>query len=371
MALDLRRRQIVLGSASAAALMQLGIAPRASAQSNRLASVPTVDSLTIRVLTDSSYDTPRVGTSKWVKTRRVGLVSPTNPLKTLHNEWGLSLAIETKSGGETRNILLDFGYTPNALLNNMEIMGVDGAKMQALIASHGHYDHFGGLLGYLEKYRDKLPADLPMYIGGEDLFCLRKTGSGTPGHFADWGVLDRRDLDKYRIRVVSCEQPTVILGHGFTTGTIQRTSFERVLPNTMVEYFKRDGVGCDIPAANAKAPGKPVPDEHIHEHGTCFNVKDRGLVVISSCGHAGIVNSVRQAMEVSGVKKVHAALGGFHLFPAPEDYVRKTVAEMKALDPDVIIPMHCSGPTMVAMLRSDLADRLIVSSTGTEYVFGA
>lgn len=368
---NLRRRQFVLASATAAAFAPLGLAPRAFAQSNRLATVPTVDSLTIRVLTDSSYDTPRVGTSKWVKTRRVGLVSPTDVRKTLHNEWGLSLAIETKSGAETRNLLLDFGYTPNALLNNMEVMGVDGTKTQALIASHGHYDHFGGLIGYLAKYRDKLPADLPMYVGGEDLFCLRKTGTGSPGHFADWGVLDRRDLEKYRIRVVTCEQPTVILGHAFTTGTIQRTGFERVLPNTMVEYFKRDGVGCDIPAENAKAQGKAVADNHIHEHGTCFNVKDRGLVVISSCGHAGIVNTVRTAVEVSGVKKVHAALGGFHLFPAPDDYVKNTVAELKVIDPDVIIPMHCSGPTMVAMLRSDLSDRLIVSSTGTEFVFGA
>jgi len=371
MTLDLRRRQIVLGSATVAALAQLGIARRALAQSPRIASVPTVDSLTIRVLTDSSYDTPVVTPSKWVKTRLVGLISPLDVRKTLHNEWGLSLALESRAGAETRQFLLDFGYTPNALLNNMEIMRVDGAKMQALIVSHGHYDHFGGLLGFLQKYRDQLPADLPMYIGGEDLFCIRKNATGTPGHFADWGVLDRRDLEKYRIRVVSCEQPTVILGHAFTTGTIQRTSFERMLPNTMVEYAKRDGLGCDMPAENAKAQGKPVPDTHIHEHGTCFNVKDRGLVVISSCGHAGIVNTARQAMEVSGVKKLHAALGGFHLFPADENYVRKTIAELKALDPDVIIPMHCSGPTMVALLRSELADRLVVSSTGTEYVFGA
>ena len=366
---DLRRRQLVLGTA--AALAQLSFAPRAFAQGARLSSVPTVDSLTIRVLTDSSYDTPRMGGSKWVKTRRAGLISPKDVRKTLHNEWGLALHLESRIGSDTRQIMLDFGYTPNALLNNMEIMGVDGTKTQGLIASHGHYDHFGGLLGYLEKYRDKLPADLPMYIGGEDLFCIRKNATGTPGHFADWGTLDRRDLEKHRIRVVSCEQPTVVLGHAFTTGTISRTSFERVLPNTLVEYAKRDGLGCDIPAENAKAQGKPVQDQHIHEHGTCFNVKDRGLVVISSCGHAGIVNTARQAMEASGVKKLHAALGGFHLFPAPEDYVRKTIAELKALDPDVIIPMHCSGPTMVVLLRTELADRLIVSSTGTEYVFGA
>jgi len=250
-------------------------------------------------------------------------------------------------------------------------MGVDGGKMDGLVVSHGHYDHFGGLLGFLEKYRSKLPADLTLYVGGEDNFCLRKTASGSPGHFADWGVLDRADLEKYRVKVVTCEQSTVVMGHAFTTGTIKHTSFETVLPNTQVEYFKRGNVGCDLPEANAKAGGKPAPDTHIHEHGTCFNVRDRGLVVISSCGHAGIVNTTRQAMEVSGVKKVHTVMGGFHLFPAGEEYLRKTVAEMQKLNPDVIIPLHCSGPGLTIILRELLADRLVTSTTGTTFQFGA
>ena len=367
MNIDLRRRQFVLGSA--AALAQFSVAPNVFAQTLRLA-VPTVDSLTIRVLTDSSYDTPAAGASKWVKTKRFGFINTRDIRKALHNEWGLSLALESKMGADTRNLLLDFGYTQNALMNNMEIMGVDGAKMRGLILSHGHYDHFGGLIGFLEKYRDKLPADLTLHVGGEDNFCNRKTGSGVPGHFMDWGVLDRRDLEKYRVRVVTCEQPTVIHGHAFTTGTIQRKSFERVLPNTLVEYYKKDGLGCDMPADNAKAGGKPIQDQHLHEHGTCFNVRDRGLVVISSCGHAGIVNTARQAMEVSGVKKLHAALGGFHLFPAQNDYLRTTMEALVKLDPDVIIPMHCSGPTLVALLRSEMAERTMSSSTGTEFTFG-
>lgn len=372
MSIDLGRRKLILGSATAAALAQFGIARSALASSGRLASVPVVDSLVIRVITDSAYDTPKVGQSKWVKTRRAGLVSPYDIRKTLHNEWGLALQLESSLGGESRQILLDFGYTPIAYLNNMEILGIDGAKTTALIASHGHYDHFGGLIGYLERYRDRLRADLPLYIGGEDLFCVRKNAGRTPGHFSDWGVLDRRDLAKHRVRIVSCEQPTVVEGHGFTTGSIRRTSFERVLPNTFVQYHRRaDGVGCDLPAEDAKAGGKPVQDAHIHEHGTCFNVKGRGLVVISSCGHAGIVNTARQAMEVSGVKKLHAVLGGFHLFPAGDPYVKQTVEELKTMDADVIVPMHCSGPNMVEILRSDAADRVITSATGTEYVFGA
>lgn len=356
---------------SAAAMAHLAIAPRAFAQPVRLTDVPVVDGLAVRVLTDSSYDTPRVGSSKWVKVKRSALGPADDFRKTLHNEWGLALALESRRGADTRHVLLDFGWTPTALMNNMEIMGVDGAKAQALIVSHGHYDHFGGLLGFLQKHRSQLPADLTLYIGGEDLFCRRKRGGAPGGHLTDAGHLDRRELEKLKVRVVTCENPTAILGHAFTTGHIRRTSFETVLPTQQVEYFPSDGIGCSIPAENEKAKGKAVKDEHLHEHGTCYNIRDRGLVVMSSCGHSGIINTTRQAIEASGVRKVHAMLGGFHLFPADDAYLRKTVAEMKALDPDVIIPMHCSGPTLVALLKSEMADRVLTSTTGTEFVFGA
>ena len=138
--------------------------------------------------------------------------------------------------------------------------------------------------------------------------------------------------------------PTVIADHAFTTGKIKRTSIERILPNTLVEFAMKDGLGCDYGHYTAaELQGKIVPDQHVHEHATCFNIRGKGLVVISSCGHVGIVNSARQAQEVSGVQKVHALVGGFHLGPAPKDYLKQVVGEIKKLDPDVVIPMHCSG----------------------------
>ena len=74
--------------------------------------------------------------------------------------------------------MLDFGYTPTALLNNLELLGADPKKVEALIVSHGHYDHFGGLIGFLDKFRNDLPADLTLYAGGEDNFCTRHQVSG-------------------------------------------------------------------------------------------------------------------------------------------------------------------------------------------------
>jgi 7,8-dihydropterin-6-yl-methyl-4-(beta-D-ribofuranosyl)aminobenzene 5'-phosphate synthase len=357
--------------ATSSAMLALAGVTRSSFGQSKSIPVPTVDTLVVRVLVDSSFDTPKPPASKLVKVRRSPLMSARDYRKVLHNEWGLSLALESRIGGDTRHMMLDYGYTPDALMNNMEIMEVDPAKMRALIMSHGHFDHFGGLVAFLEKHRAKLPAQLTLYAGGEDNFCNRRTASGAPGHFADWGVLDRRELERLKVKIVMCEQPTVIEGHAFTTGTIARRSFEKVLPNTRVSYRKTDGIGCDMPQADAKAQGAFVADEHLHEHATCFNVKDRGLVVISSCGHAGIVNTVRQAMEASGVSKVHAAMGGFHLFPAPDDYVRRTVAELRELGTEVIVPLHCSGPGMVNALREMAPERLIPSTTGTEFTFGA
>lgn len=362
------RRDFLLLS-SAAFVTQWGFAGPAAARTAM--TVPVVDRLSVKVITDSSYDTPRAPSSKWVKIRRLGLAAPGDYRKTLHNEWGLALALESQAGAETRNLLLDFGYTTEALINNMEITGVDPARVQGLILSHGHFDHYGGLIGFLQKYRARLPSDLTLYVGGEDNFCRRVVAGSAPGQFAEVGTLDRRELAAANVRVVLCPEPTLIAGQAFTTGVIERKSFEHVLPNTYVDYSMKDGLGCDIPAAAEKAQGRPVPDQHLNEHATCYHLKDRGLVVISSCGHSGIVNSTRQAMKVSGVEKVHAILGGFHLFPADEDYIKQTVAELKAINPDVVIPMHCSGPGLVASLRSLMPDQLVPSTNGTEYVFGA
>ena len=137
-------------------------------------------------------------------------------------------------------------------------------------------------------------------------------------------------------------------------------------------FRSKNGAGCDVAQyLSADMAGKTVPDEHLHEHATCYHIKGKGLVVISSCGHAGIVNSVRQAQEVSGVEKVHAIVGGFQLGPAPKDYLTQVVAEIKKLKPDVMIPMHCSGLNFVQEARAQMPDNVLVTTTGSLIALGA
>jgi len=366
----MKRRDFVKGSAALGVAAAAGLARPDIASAARI-EAPVVDKLTMRVLIDSSHD-------QFLRPVQVNGVAHQPPgsgrgkdfRQILHNQWGLSLFLETQRAAEQRTIMLDFGYSPEALINNIEITRVEPSKVEALIVSHGHFDHFGGLQGFLAKYRNVLPADLKLYAGGEDNFCHRY--SGPQSQLTDFGVLDRRELVAQKVTTVLCETPTVIAEHAFTTGKIQRTSLERVLPNTFVEFAIKGGLGCNAGHyTSAELQGKIVPDEHVHEHATCFNVKDRGLVVISSCGHVGIVNSVRQAQEVSGIDKVHAIVGGFHLGPAPKEYLDQVVAEVKKLNPDVVIPMHCSGTNFTQAVREQMPDKLLVSTTGSRLTFGA
>ena len=191
-------------------------------------------------------------------------------------------------------------------------------------------------------------------------------------------MLDRRELERADLRVVMSEQPAIVADHVFTTGMISRTSFENVIPNTYSELGQRDGVGCcgtnlrGFFTEEQLSSGELVPDQHWGEHATAFNLRGRGLVVITSCGHAGVINSVRQAQAVSGVQKVHAVIGGFHLSPATKDYVADVVRALKEeIDMDYIVPMHCTGATFSHLVAREMPDKLVMSYVGSRFDFSA
>jgi 7,8-dihydropterin-6-yl-methyl-4-(beta-D-ribofuranosyl)aminobenzene 5'-phosphate synthase len=339
--------------------------------------VPTVDELTVREITDGAQDIfqgPLQAPGLTVK--RAGFPAAAEG-KTLESEWGLALHLESRKGREQRRYLLDFGFTPDVYANNLALMKIDVSNVDALIISHGHYDHIGGLVGFLETHRSRMRKDLSLYTGGEDNFCHRFLRN-PDGSFTDFGsVLDRHKLQALNVQPVLSEAPIVVAGHAFTTGAVPRTSIEHVLPNTWVEYGVHNGLGCD--AKNymdhhftaEELAGKPVPDQHWHEHATCFNVGDRGLVVLSSCSHCGIINTLRRAQEVSGVEKIYALVGGFHLAPAPADYLAMVMAELKKFDLGHVMPMHCSGQNIIDLAKQEIPEKLVLCGTGSSYTFTA
>ena len=349
---------------------------RARAAAPPLIDAPVVDRVVVREITDNQHDIALKPLERpGLAVERFGFPAAAQG-KTIESEWGLALYVESTKGSEERRYLLDFGFTPDVYANNLGLMKIDPAAVDALILGHGHFDHYGGLIGFLEARRAQMRKDLRLYTGGEDDFCHRFLRR-PDGNFADFGTLDRRKLEALHVEPVLSEAPIVIEGHAFTTGVVPRTSIEHVLPQTWVAIGIKDGLGCDAHAylnhhfSAEELAGKPQPDQHWHEHATCFRLGDRGLVVISSCGHAGIINTLRRAQEVSGVDKIYALIGGFHLFPASDDYLGRVMAELKKFDLNHVMPMHCSGQNFVDLAAKEMPEKLVLCGTGSSFTFTA
>jgi 7,8-dihydropterin-6-yl-methyl-4-(beta-D-ribofuranosyl)aminobenzene 5'-phosphate synthase len=280
-------------------------------------------------------------------------------------QWGYSVLAKSSAGAVARTTLIDFGYTPAALLDNMALLGVEPGTIDAMVLSHGHYDHFGGLDGFLAG--GKVRRGTPLFVGGEEAFCARVRGTSPDG--ASFGAIDRAAIRKAGIDLIVSGDPQIVVGQGFTTGRIPFVSTERPrVPTGMLP-----GQGCDRSLLDpAKRDKTFVVDDAEHELGTAFNVAGRGLVVIGSCSHRGIINTVRCAQAVSGIDKVHAIVGGFHLVPPQtQKQAMETIALMQAINPDYIIPGHCSGESFVSAAMAAMPQKLIRSIVGSSYIFGA
>jgi 7,8-dihydropterin-6-yl-methyl-4-(beta-D-ribofuranosyl)aminobenzene 5'-phosphate synthase len=266
-------------------------------------------------------------------------------------EHGFSALVEVRKGDDVRRLLFDTGVTPHGCVENLRRLGRDPGDIEVIVCSHGHFDHTTGLSGLVARLgRTNLPVVLHpefwshrrLAIPGADPIMLPTTSRGA---LADAGF-----------EIVENRQPSFLFDRSvLITGEVDRTTdFER---------------GFAIHEARRDDHWEPDP-LILDDQALIAHVAGRGLVVVTGCGHAGVINICRYAQRLTGVDRIHAVIGGFHLNgPLFEPVIGPTVEAFATLAPDVLVPAHCTGWKATHALAARFPDAFIQNSVGTTFQF--
>ncbi len=310
------------------------------------ASLKTVDRIEITTLMDNYIDLLLPSTDIIVRPplAKEGKINA----DTLLAEHGLSLLVTVYQGEDKHTILFDTGYTKVGVLHNMEQLGVNVEEIEAIVLSHGHMDHTGTLYGILDKISRTIPLVLHPGIFQHPRYTRRPDGAKSI-----WPrTVVKSDLEGKNVDIIESETPVCLADDMImVTGEVERTTpFEKGMPNALMEQN-----------------GELVHDPIIDDQSIAMKLKGKGLVVVSGCAHAGIVNTLMFAQKTTGEQKVHAVLGGFHLSgPFFEKFHDPTVDAFKKIDPDVLMPMHCTGWKAIQRFQKEFPESFVLNSVGSK-----
>lgn len=266
---------------------------------------------------------------------------------------GLALLVRVTRDGVTRSVLFDAGGSPEGLVHNLDCLEIRPNEWSCIVLSHGHWDHVLGLIG-LEQRLGRLRMPLVLH---PDAF-LKRAIMLPSGALEAQSYLSHQGLLDAGLALTETAQPSLVLeGMVLVTGQVERTNdFETGWP---AHYAERDG---DM-----------TPDPLIcDDQAIVVNVKGRGLVVISGCGHAGIVNMTSYARVLTGVDRVFAVMGGFHLGPAAfHDRIDPVINTLIGFEPAVIAPAHCTGYRAAYAVYQRRPDAFVQNTVGTRITLKA
>jgi len=268
-------------------------------------------------------------------------------------EHGFCAVLTLDIDGIKRRLLLDSGLDPFAAPHNADVLGLDLSYCESLISSHGHIDHAGGLLNLRKKMNTWQGIPLVLH---EDAFKNRSV-KFQDGRTVELPAQDRSLLVNSGYNIIEKHSPSLwIDDRVLVTGEIPRTnSFEKGFPNHYSQVEE----------------GRMEPDPLIKDdQAIILTVKEKGLVIITGCGHAGIINTLNYAKELTGEDRIYAVLGGMHLSGGLfEPIIPRTIEELEELKPKFVVPCHCSGLKAMTEIARKMPDAFIQNSVGTNYIF--
>lgn len=267
-------------------------------------------------------------------------------------EHGFSALVTVRRGHRTSTVLFDTGISPTGMTENAARLDVDWSTVQGVVLSHGHFDHAGGFAGLASA-----TTSLPMTVHPGIWAQRRLAPPGVEPML--FPTLSRKALEGEGFEVLERRQPSLLLdGSVLITGEVDRiTDFERGMPPPHQALV--DGTWQHDPLV--------IDDQALVVH-----VRDRGLVVLTGCGHAGAMNIARHAMRLTGVDRLHALLGGLHLGGAAfEPVLPPTMAALHELAPALLVPGHCTGWKAQHAFAAAFPDAWVQGSVGTRYSVSA
>ncbi len=309
-----------------------------------------VDNLTDPLLVDRDAVT-RVNWPKALAGALATATSRTSPLSgvpdALIAEPGFSALVRIDRGGRRRTLLFDTGVSPNGMVENMRRLGIAPAEIEVVVLSHGHWDHVTGIEGLA---RSLGAAQMPVMIHPE--FWNRRRIRFPGLEPAQLPATSRSALEDMGFTIIEDRQPSFLLdGAALITGEVDRTT-----------SFETGFHGHEALRHGAWHADPLILDDQA----LVLSLGERGLVVISGCGHAGIVNTVRYAQKLTGTGAIAAIIGGFHLSgPMFEPIIDPTVDALAALSPALLVPAHCTGWKAVQRIATRLPDAFAISTVGT------
>jgi 7,8-dihydropterin-6-yl-methyl-4-(beta-D-ribofuranosyl)aminobenzene 5'-phosphate synthase len=340
------RRAFLYGTAATGAVLFAGnFAPGAS-WAKEAVRIPEAEKIVITVITDNLVDAT-------VPHRKIAkrLVRGASPFENaLHGEHGLAYQIETVVEGKPHSCLFDFAADANGVMKNMNLLKIDLTKIEALGISHDHWDHQAAFLEILKAKKDQLRKGIPLYVGEQ--FFTGTYARRPDGQVLSLVALNRAEVEALGIvKIVEVKDPTPIIPGAYLPGKVEQvTDYEKIPPS----FVARKG-------------NDYVPETFPGEQAVILNAKGKGLVVLSGCAHRGIVNTGKHAQKMTGIEKVYLVMGGFHLTNAKPEVIKKTVADIKAINPQYIAPTHCTGFEAISTFSREMPEQFILNTAGTRY----
>jgi 7,8-dihydropterin-6-yl-methyl-4-(beta-D-ribofuranosyl)aminobenzene 5'-phosphate synthase len=320
------------------------------------------DRLEVLVLVDNATDslstTPRNIVPEWAGLAAAGRLPVLSGDAICRAHHGLSLLLTAHVGDERHTLLFDAGPEGETLTRNASILGVDFGAVGAVVLSHGHWDHGGGLVAAIEAVARRRPgAGVPCLVH-PGMFGQRGTQRPDGTFIVQAAVPDPAQLAAAGASVRNTREPQTVGGDLFhVSGEIPRvTRYETGLPG----HVRRSADG------GAWEPDPLIMDERF----VSVHVRDRGQFVFSACSHAGIVNVLTHARATWPSLPLYGVMGGLHLSGSTEPIIPDTVDDLKRFRLGMVAPGHCTGWRATSRLARELGDELVPSAVGKRYVVG-